>query len=122
MIGLLRSWRLWLAVGLAAGAASVVAVGLHQARTIGEQEAELAIRQAAIEELGSQLARQHEQHQVAMAARDAALEAEKAHALAAQNRARGLSDEIRNARAADAEIDACMGVRLPDGLAERLRQ
>lgn len=122
MIGLLRSWRLWLALALVAGAAGVVLVGLYQARTIGTLEAEMAAKQAAIEELGHQLGRQHRQHQAAMAARDAALEAEKAHALAARNRARGLSDEIRNARAANAEIDACMGVHLPDGLAERLRQ
>jgi len=111
-----------LALVVVASAAGVVAAGLHQARTIGELEAELTIKQAAIEELGHQLARQHEQHQAALVARDAALEAERAHAQQALQRAQGLAGEIRNARTANAEIDACMGVRLPDSLADRLRQ
>lgn len=122
MIGLLRSWRLWLALALVAGAIGVVAAGLHQARTIGELEADLATKRAAIQELGNQLAQQHRQHQQALAARDAALQAERAHAREAQARAEGLAGAMENARASDAEIDACMGVRLPDGLAERLRQ
>jgi uncharacterized protein (DUF3084 family) len=122
VIGLLRSWRLWLALALVVGAAGVVAAGLHQARTIGEQKAELATRQAAIEELGRQLARQHEQHQAAMAARDAALASHRQQAQAAQARAAALDRQFTEARSADADVDACMGMRLPDGIADSLRQ
>lgn len=121
-LGLLRSWKLWLALALVAGAAGVVAMGLYQARTIGELESDNATKQAAIEELGQQLAAQHQQHRQALAARDAALEAERAHTREAQARAQGLASEIEKARATDEQIDACMGLRLPAGLADRLRQ
>lgn len=121
MIGLLRSWKLWLALALAAGAVSVVAIGLYQARTIGELGADLSTKEAAIDALGYQMGRHHEQHQVAMAARDAALAAERDHAREAQARAEGLAGALQKARATDEQIDTCMALRLPDGIAERLR-
>lgn len=121
-LGLLRSWKLWLALALVAGAASVVAIGLHQARTIGELEADIATKQAAIESLGHQMNEQRRQHEQALAARDVALEAERSHARDARARAESLSSEIDQARATDDEIDACLGMRLPDRIAERLRQ
>tara|TARA_R110002110_G_scaffold276413_3_gene491732 strand:+ start:418 stop:786 length:369 start_codon:yes stop_codon:yes gene_type:complete len=122
MMGLLSSWRLWLAVALVAGVAGAGALGLHQARTIGELEADMGAQQAVIEGLGYQLNQQQREHEVALSARDAALEAERAHVRDAQNRAAGLSTEIAQARASDDEIDTCMGMPLPARIAERLRQ
>ncbi|MDR5887549.1 hypothetical protein [Vreelandella janggokensis] len=122
MIGLLRSWKLWAGLALVAGAAGVVAVGLDQAHTIGEQRAEMESQQALVESLGYQLQAQQRQHEKNLAARDAALVAEREHARAAQQRAKTLSTQINQERAANAELDACMGLQLPDSIAERLRQ
>ncbi|MCK0743577.1 hypothetical protein [Chromohalobacter nigrandesensis] len=121
-LGLLKSWRLWGAVAALAGAAAVVGIGLHQAQSIGELEAKVATKQAAIDKLGNKLEAQDERHQQALAARDAALVAARAHTRDAQARTRSLADEIKNARATDEQIDACMGMQLPGGIADRLRQ
>lgn len=122
MMTWLGSWKLWLALALVAGAIGVVTTGLHQARTIGSLEGEVDTQRAAIKELGQQLGAQHRAHQQALAARDAALAAEKAHTHRAERRAKGLAASIQEERVADADVDACMGMRLPDGIAERLRQ
>jgi hypothetical protein len=122
MIGLLRSWKLWMALALAAGVIGAGVYGLRQARTIGALEADIKASHAVIEGLGYQLNQQQRQHETALAARDAALEAERAHALDAQNRAASLSNEINQARATDDQIDTCMGLPLPTSVVERLRQ
>ncbi|MGM0825684.1 MAG: hypothetical protein ACQEUY_13305 [Pseudomonadota bacterium] len=122
MIGLLRSWKLWLALGLAGGVVGAAAWGLHQASTIGELKADMAAKQAVIEGLGYQMDQQQRQHETAIAARDAALATERAYARDAQQRAESLTTEIQKARATDEEIDACLGLRLPDAIADRLRE
>ncbi|WP_280565281.1 hypothetical protein [Chromohalobacter sp. 48-RD10] len=121
-LGLLKSRRLWLTVAGVAGAAAVVGIGLHQAQSIGALEAEVATKQATIDDLGNQLEAQDERHQQELAARDAALVAERAHARDAEARTRSLAAEIKKARGADEQINTCMGVQLPGGIADRLRQ
>jgi hypothetical protein len=122
MIGLLRSWKLWMALALVVGVVGAGLYGLHQARTIGALEADIKATHAVIEGLGYQLNQQQPQHETAIAARDAALMAERTHALDAQNRAASLSSEIAHARATDDQIDTCMGMPLPTSVVERLRQ
>lgn len=121
-LGMLKSWQLWVAVAGVAGIAAVIGIGLHQAQAIGELEAKVATKQAAIDELGNQLEAQDERHQQALAARDAALVAERAHVRDAEARTRSLANEIKKARATDEQIDACMGMQLPGGIADSLRQ
>ncbi|KAA0014418.1 DUF2570 domain-containing protein [Billgrantia pellis] len=118
----LLSWRIWAALA----AAGLLALGLYQLRAqaeeIGALQAENATQRQAIDQLGHALTAQHEHHARQLAARDAALDAERAHAAEARQRADSLSHEIRHARATDADIDACMGLQLPAGIADSLRQ
>lgn len=119
---MMLSWRLWLAVAALAG----VALGLYQIRSqaeeIGRLEAESATQAQAVTRLGELLAEQRERHQEELAARDAALASHRQQAQAAQARAAALDRQFTEARSADADVDACMGMRLPDGIADSLRQ
>ncbi len=115
MITILRSWRLWLALALVVGAIVVVMLVLDQSRQLGEYE-------TTVETLNARLSNQQEQHQKALKARDAALVAERVHARQAQDRADSLAKAIDQARASDADIDACMAMPVPAGIAERLRE
>ncbi|QTP60916.1 DUF2570 family protein [Billgrantia antri] len=118
----LLSWRIW--AGLAV--VGLLALGLYQLRsqaeTIGTLRADKATQRQAIEQLGHALTAQAEHHARQLAARDAALAAERSHAAEARQRADSLAAEIQNARDSHADFDACMGLQLPAGVAERLRQ
>ena len=111
---------------MAVAAAAFVALGLYQvqsqAQQIGELEAHNAKQREAIVQLGETLGEQHTRHQRELSARDAAVEAHRQEAQQAQARAANLETQFTQARSADADVDACMGMQLPDGIADSLRQ
>lgn len=125
VIGLLpaKAWLALAVLALVAGAGWLGASTItDQAARISALEAEVANKRAAIQELGDQLGDQQQRHARELAARDAALVAERAHAQAAKARARTLTHQIDEARNADDAVDACMGMALPAGIADSLRQ
>lgn len=118
----LKSWKLWLAIGLALAAWWIATTILAQAEQIGTLQADIATKQAAIDELGQQLADQHAQHQIELLARDTAAAVEHEQHAQAESRASMLAHQLNQARVTDAAIDACLGMPLPAGIADSLRQ
>lgn len=121
-LGLLKSWRLWAGLGVVLALAATAALVVHQSRAIGGLEAEVVTKQATIHEMGNRLTSQERQHERELSARNQAIAAERAHARQAKDRAATLAQQINNARDADGDVDACMGMALPAGIADSLRQ
>ncbi|WP_456270247.1 hypothetical protein M1D97_10390 [Kushneria sp. AK178] len=118
--------KAWLAIG---GVALIVAVGwwvigtiTDQADTIGQKRAQLQAKTQRIESLTDQLDQQRRDHQQALAARDAAVTAQRQQAQEARQRANELDERIEQARGRDGDVDACMGMQLPGAIADGLRQ
>lgn len=114
--------RAWAALAIA----GVLALGLYQlraqARQIESLQADNTVQRQAVEQLGHALDAQHKHHERQLAARDAAIEAHRHEAEQAAARAVDLSAQFEQARSADALIDSCLGLMLPRGIAERLRE
>lgn len=122
LLSWLKSWKLWLAIGLVLFGVWIATTILDQAKQVGALEADIDTQQLVIEGLGIQLGQQERQHEKELAARDAAIVAAQKMARDAEERAVHLEDQFTQARATDADIDACMGMPLPAGIADSLRQ
>lgn len=104
------------------GAWWVIGTILGQADTIAAQREQISQRDERIESLGRTLEQQHQQYQQDIAARDSAVEAQRQQAQAASQRAESLADVIDQSRVESGDVDACMGMQLPDAIADGLRQ
>lgn len=113
---------LWATLAVAGAMAAAVAIGLGQASTIGELETSLAQSERSAAQARAAIEEQAQQYNRQLEAMGQAVAAQKGYALDAQDRAQALQKRIQQARGEDDALDACLGMPLPDGMADGLRQ
>lgn len=113
---------LWLALAAAGAVAGAVSIGLSQAGTIGDLESSLQESRQATADAEHRARQQARRYNRQIDAMGKAVAAQKGYAREAENRARGLQKRIQRARGDSDALDACLGMPLPDGMADSLRQ